>query len=818
MKTFIVTSEELSSVELVGIKAMNLAPYIHLTPEFIVLTTEFFRGWSTESTFLTDQNDTLTYVAAHFQQKRASRVILRSSCTEEHIGDRGRYLSLDCSPIVAEIRKALEDIYNDFQSQKGNDSLELAVLVQVFKSQKIIGHLSNERRVDISKYKWLLEEILPDSSARSKPFDTTNLIAEFESSPLRALNYNQAIRRLEGLAISFSNLPNRNHLEWLWDGSYIWLLQVDIEEEYLLKGIKPGSEWKGGKKSAELSELNVFETVSTTLNTWRKIECVRTFEKCGLPFWPIYILENSTSLGEVNSGVISPSLESDLKRILECPIVIRTDTTRQDLLAPRTETVSTFEEASNFLINTTRDFVSLGYQTNEFCFLIHQFIASIAGALAYTKPNTDITRIDSTFGIVETLYYHPYDSFEFNKNSSAIIKKVRRKSNYFDVNTDGKWYLKEAGNNYDWRESLTDRQVRIIANYVHTIAKTLARPVNVMFFINDKKKYPEVLPWFYTLDEFSDSATVHSNSILAKKYQTVIRTKEDFEKLTKNSNASKKLNIFIDLSLDFCRNKEFIEAIAAFAKANNYTIDIKGSMLSHPYYVFQSKGVNIRCINPFQTDYDAKKFYKLVRDKIPAFISNTKDEKVKAKRVSPAQLLPLLKEKIVEEANELHWSQTDDNNIEEMSDVLEVLRGLCKLYGLNLNDLSDIADKKREIRGGFEDGIVLIATKEQSAVRLLAESTDLFADVDKEIDVRTDQRKQFFQKGHLSNLRSLSEVSEIHLPYVNVVSPLSNKFRYFIKNEDYNSIVIEYGPKDITLTLERVTTDDYNHLQLELFK
>jgi predicted house-cleaning noncanonical NTP pyrophosphatase (MazG superfamily) len=261
---------------------------------------------------------------------------------------------------------------------------------------------------------------------------------------------------------------------------------------------------------------------------------------------------------------------------------------------------------------------------------------------------------------------------------------------------------------------------------------------------------------------------------------------------------------------------EFIEKIANYAKEHDYTVDIKGSMLSHPYYIFHSKGVNIRCIDPFQSDYDIKKFYKLVRDKVPAMISEN-DEIVKTRKVSPAELLPLLKAKAVEEANEFYWARTDQDNIEEMSDVLEVLRGVCKLYSLSLSDLEDIANRKRDKRGGFEDGVVLVATKEQSAIKLTAAVDNLFSDK-KELDVKSEQIVQLFKKGEIDNLKSLTEVNRILLPYVNNLASKTNKFRYFLKDEKYNSITFEYDPKNIIITLEVLTSDLKDPSQLYLFE
>jgi len=212
--------------------------------------------------------------------------------------------------------------------------------------------------------------------------------------------------------------------------------------------------------------------------------------------------------------------------VLSVPIVIRTETIDEGFLSPRTDTIFTYQDALQFLLETTRKFIDLNYRSDQFCFLIHQFIPSTAGALSFTKPNTHIVRIDSTWGIVEGLYYHPYDSFEYNKNNTNILKKIRCKSNYLDINDKGTWYLKKAGINYDWAQSLTDEQVRIIANYTEVIAKHLHNPVNVMFFINKGNNYPNST-WFYTKDEISDIGTIYNN-FLSVKNKVVITSQEDF--------------------------------------------------------------------------------------------------------------------------------------------------------------------------------------------------------------------------------------------------------------------------------------------------
>ena len=93
---------------------------------------------------------------------------------------------------------------------------------------------------------------------------------------------------------------------------------------------------------------------------------------------------------------------------------------------------------------------------------------------------------------------------------------------------------------------------------------------------------------------------------------------------------------------------------------------------------------------------------KLVRDKIPLIISDcgktcayhhaTRDEYKK-----------FLYEKMHEELNEF----IDAPCYEEAADMYEVLRAICKFHDLDMSQVLAEANNKRDIRGGFNNKIIL---------------------------------------------------------------------------------------------------------------
>lgn len=98
-------------------------------------------------------------------------------------------------------------------------------------------------------------------------------------------------------------------------------------------------------------------------------------------------------------------------------------------------------------------------------------------------------------------------------------------------------------------------------------------------------------------------------------------------------------------------------------------------------------------------------YNKLVRDKIPNIIEE-KGETPVVKTLDEIEYKKELEEKLYEEYKEVIGANGDDR-VEELADMLEVIKALANLEDKNLNDVIAIADKKREKRGAFEKRIFL---------------------------------------------------------------------------------------------------------------
>ena len=98
-------------------------------------------------------------------------------------------------------------------------------------------------------------------------------------------------------------------------------------------------------------------------------------------------------------------------------------------------------------------------------------------------------------------------------------------------------------------------------------------------------------------------------------------------------------------------------------------------------------------------------YNKLVRDKIPLIITNNGEEPI-IRILSDEEYKKELENKLFEEYNEVINSSGMDR-IEELADMLEIIKFLALLEGKNLEDVINISNEKNIKRGSFKDKIYL---------------------------------------------------------------------------------------------------------------
>ncbi|KAF5055278.1 hypothetical protein DSECCO2_379340 [anaerobic digester metagenome] len=98
---------------------------------------------------------------------------------------------------------------------------------------------------------------------------------------------------------------------------------------------------------------------------------------------------------------------------------------------------------------------------------------------------------------------------------------------------------------------------------------------------------------------------------------------------------------------------------------------------------------------------------KLVRDRIPEIIEAS-GKSCTTEILSDEAYLKMLDKKLDEELAEYHT----DQNLEELADLLEVVRACAVARGYSVEELEQVRAEKAAKRGGFEKKILLKEVRE----------------------------------------------------------------------------------------------------------
>ncbi|CDK30648.1 nucleoside triphosphate pyrophosphohydrolase [Candidatus Babela massiliensis] len=92
---------------------------------------------------------------------------------------------------------------------------------------------------------------------------------------------------------------------------------------------------------------------------------------------------------------------------------------------------------------------------------------------------------------------------------------------------------------------------------------------------------------------------------------------------------------------------------------------------------------------------------KLWRDKL-VDLMNQNQSKIHYKELDDQEFIEQLKIKLLEEAQEVCCTNTKEDLIEELADILEIISAFCTVQNIAFQEIINIKNKKHNNRGGFE--------------------------------------------------------------------------------------------------------------------
>lgn len=98
---------------------------------------------------------------------------------------------------------------------------------------------------------------------------------------------------------------------------------------------------------------------------------------------------------------------------------------------------------------------------------------------------------------------------------------------------------------------------------------------------------------------------------------------------------------------------------------------------------------------------------KLIRDKIPEIIRASGKQPNVYIETDSDKIFELLRDKLIEEANEVKNAKDDLDLKYELADVYEVFKTLVNYCGYTTDHIMKLAEDKKQLRGGFDIMYVL---------------------------------------------------------------------------------------------------------------
>ena len=214
-----------------------------------------------------------------------------------------------------------------------------------------------------------------------------------DDRPIECYTHSELLHQLRRVARSFYDKKQRRHLEWVWNGRRLWIVQNDSAPDPV--GIAPIPQESSDAGEVDLRSLRVFRHFRRRdAAKWQKLQCVQTFRDVGLPVTKLFVITGEDASKEIKRGRASTRLSADLKELTKAPIVIRTDIRgKTTLLAPRTDEVNNARTAAAFLHVTTAHAAKHEVDPAAICFIAHRFIPASASAFSLATPDRNRVHI-----------------------------------------------------------------------------------------------------------------------------------------------------------------------------------------------------------------------------------------------------------------------------------------------------------------------------------------------------------------------------------------------------------------------------------------
>lgn len=621
-------------------------------------------------------------------------IIIRSSGVEEGMSERGLYESKQCA--TGEIAQTLKELFNGI-IRDHKDLPDVAYIVQKYFEGKVVGHLSNERRFTRAKRDWVYEysfinakKMIETESGKISLRPWRKALSATGKEILLCNKQQDIQNSLRTVAEYYTSQKQIVHFEFVWDGTRIYLVQADCDDEQTEFGEDPTAVDISVRGAESLADFQVLRIVSDADKRFSKVANTLIYRQAGLRTVPLYILDDKSVLAEIRRDNLPSELEEDLKKLSSFSIVIRTDvaTDNQESkqLLHRSNELRSFDALRNWLFEQKK----LLATREDIAFLFHVFVPARCSAFVKASPTGRIVEIEALWGLPEGLYYNAHDKVfvdtklveaELLAPDMAEVKKIKRsyKETFIASDASGTWVSKRTKQPFDWRLCIDEQSIKQIAVESRKIANLEQKQVSVMWFVGIDEKYYGTanLAWYH--ESYTEKSYTELNYKRKHFYENVqeVSDKAGYQKFV-NDPSVKQVRIH-PVEDELLRDRKFLENVGKAAVAKDATIILEGTALAHPLYQLCRTGAKVIIPDARDEFGEEENYNKLVRDKIPEIIVQN-GEDIRCYILEKNAFLRALMEKAVEEAYEIINAPNEEAMIEELCDEHEVLSAIDQLF------------------------------------------------------------------------------------------------------------------------------------------
>lgn len=485
----------------------------------------------------------------------------------------GEGVTRACEPDAGSIAAAVRIVV------AGGERGRPGALVQIALQPTVIGMLSNERRVDADPDVWLAEgefaaaaptphTLIVESRRASGP-----LMADVPQDVLRALNTVAGHLRCEG---------RRRRVEWLWDGSRLWIVQADALPEPLEAEAPPGpstgSHWFPGAG----------ELLGDTGFAGHKVARWRTFRRLGWARPQLAVLPGKSwqaAEGHVRAAELIARLDAG-------PWVVRTDTiaaTETDaLLLPTSDPSDRVDALLAFMNETAQRLGASGLPPDAWAFLVSALVPCQVSAWVGARPDSAEVRVEALWGYPDGLLHLPHDVWRLGDGERD--PRVAYKPACLLPGPRG-WRTAPVPAPFDWQPTLDHSELDGMAALARQLADAEGRSIQLMILarVGGRRGRDALLPFHFT--ELSQPDR-HTDYRLpgSERGEVDVRTPADLAALDAIPVPEA---IRVRPSPAALRDVAFLKRVGEWATKNDVAITFSGSLLGHAFHLLGAAGATV---------------------------------------------------------------------------------------------------------------------------------------------------------------------------------------------------------------------------------